>query len=113
MEKPPCRHCRQRPASATRSRRGLCWTCSKVAAVRALYPSTSKYACAGVGISNARRLPPESATTARPGSPDKLAELERRAAAELGLWHEDDSDGENGADVVLCESVPEERAENY
>jgi hypothetical protein len=44
----------------------------------------------GVGEGNGPRAKPAEATAARPGTEAKLAELERRAAAGLELWHPQD-----------------------
>ena len=48
------------------------------------------YGRRGVGNGNHRRPLPEP-TDARPGSPEKLAVLARRAAAGKELWHPDDA----------------------
>ena len=39
--KKTCRHCHKRPAWRPR---GLCWSCHRNTAIRALYPIESKYA---------------------------------------------------------------------
>ena len=71
--------------------RGLCWPCYYTPGVRELYPSTSKYAKRGVGNGNPTDLPLPEPTTAGPGSPEKMAVLEARAAAGQRLWHPDDA----------------------
>src|SRR5687767_2729126 len=79
-----CRHCQQ---SKVNRPRGLCWSCYYRPGVRELYPSTSKYARRGVGnFAGAAPLPP-CPTSARPGTPEKLAVLEERARDRCGLWH--------------------------
>jgi hypothetical protein len=83
---PDCRHCRRRKAYKPR---GLCFTCFGTPGVRDLFPSHSKYARRGLGTGNHDR-PPPAPTSAPPGSPDKLAVLEQRAAAGQELWHPDD-----------------------
>lgn len=40
--------------------------------------------------SNHHRPSPSEPTTAPPGSPEKLAVLSARFAAQVGLWHPDD-----------------------
>ena len=83
-----CRHCTKR--KATRSR-GLCWTCFYSPA-RALYAADGpqKYARRGVADTYAPRPLPEP-TAARPGTPQKLAVIEARAAARLALFHPADA----------------------
>ena len=81
-----CRHCLR--ANVNRPR-GLCWCCYYAPGVRALYPSTSRYA-RGV-IDTYAPAPLDAApTTAYPGSAAKLAVLERRAALGLALFHPQD-----------------------
>jgi hypothetical protein len=55
--------------------------------VRDQYPSV---AYRGPGAGMAERPAPPAPTSHRPGTPGKVAELARRAAAELSLWHQDD-----------------------
>jgi hypothetical protein len=54
--------------------------------VRDLYPSTSKFARRGVSDFNGKAAMPEP-TDAPPGSPEKVAILERRARLGQALWH--------------------------
>ncbi len=77
--KPPCRHCHELPANCARR---LCWGCYYTPAVRALYPP----ALQKVPMDGTDALP-ESPTTARAGSLDKVAVLEARAAAGVCLFH--------------------------
>ena len=78
-----CRNCRV--VGACRPR-GLCWCCYNRPEVRALFPSTSKFARRGVGTGNRCALPDE-ATPAPPGSAEKVAVLEERARLGVSLWH--------------------------
>lgn len=51
-----------------------------------MHPSTSKFARRGVCDFNGRARLPEP-TQAPPGSPEKVAVLERRARLGQALWH--------------------------
>lgn len=82
--RPLCRHCSR---SAVHRPRGLCVRCYYAPGVRALYPSTSRYAKRGVGQTG-RTLP--EPTTAMPGSPEKVAAMEQRAASRQMIFHPDD-----------------------
>lgn len=91
-----CVHCRRKGVCRPR---GLCWDCFYTPGVRKLY-AVSDSVCAdrGVGGDNGRHRPPPAApTAARPGSPEKLAVLIERAAAETLLWHDDDRGIDDGA----------------
>ena len=81
-----CRHCRA--GSLTRPRR-LCWSCYYRPDVRALYPPAVQYGSAADAPGEVRAgvTPPPVPTPHRPGSEGKVAALEARAAAGLGLWH--------------------------
>jgi hypothetical protein len=82
-----CRHCGTRAVNRPRC---LCWSCYYTPGVRQLYPPTSKFARQGVGLGNRNApLPPEP-TAALPGTPEKVAVLEARAAARVALWHPGD-----------------------
>lgn len=70
--------------------RGLCWHCYHVPGVKELYPPTSKYARHGVPNYCGTR-PWPTPTAAAPGTPEKLAELGRRAEAGEELWHPADA----------------------
>jgi len=85
--RPLCRHCNRKFVNRPR---GLCWTCWYTPGVRALYPSTSKFARRGVP-DYCGRSPLPSPTAAPPGSPEKVAVLEARAARGQALWHPADS----------------------
>jgi hypothetical protein len=83
-----CRHCSQRNVNRPR---GLCWSCYYTPGVKELYPSTSKYARRGVGNGSGPRPLPPAPTTAAPGTPEKVAVMERRAAARRAIFHPADS----------------------
>jgi hypothetical protein len=79
-----CRHCQR---SNVNRPRGLCWSCYYNPAVRTRFPSTSKFARRGIldfeGVPTSSPEP----TTALPGTPEKVAVLERRARLGQALWH--------------------------
>jgi hypothetical protein len=79
-----CRHCGR---SKVNRPRGLCWSCYYTPGVRERYPSTSKFAYRGNGTGNGAAPLPLEPTTARPGSPEKVAVLEERARRRQALWH--------------------------
>ncbi len=83
-----CRHCQKSNASRPR---GLCWSCYYTPGVRALYPSSSKFARRGVLDFNGRSPLPPFPTRALPGSPEKIAVLQQRASLRVSLWHPDDA----------------------
>ena len=83
-----CRHCGRSPVNRPR---GLCWSCYYAPGVRERYPSTSKFARRGIGNFNGRAEPPAEPTDALPGTPEKVAVLERRARLRQSLWHPDDA----------------------
>ena len=83
-----CRHCRRAPVTRAR---GLCYRCYYGRGVRALYPSTSKFARHGVEDFNGRALLPPFPTPAMPGTPEKIAILQQRASLGVELWHPDDA----------------------
>jgi hypothetical protein len=78
--------------------RGLCWTCYYEPGVKDQYPSDSKYARRGVGKESDG---PEgeldiAPTAAEPGTPEKIAVMERRAAKGLSIFHPGDPRIEHG-----------------
>lgn len=97
--RPLCVHCKQRRMNRPR---GLCFSCSIRPEIRALYPSTSKYAKRGCGLGNQAPLP-TSPTTALPGTARKVAVLEERARLGQSLWHPLDArdDGQETRRVEL------------
>jgi hypothetical protein len=88
MTRPFCRHCHR--IAVTRPR-GLCWGCYYTPGVREQYPPTSKHGRRGAGayLAGGFKLPDEP-TAAAPGSPEKVAALEARAAVGVALWHPDE-----------------------
>ncbi len=94
ISQPLCRHCERPKVSRPR---GLCWTCYYTPGVKALYPSTSKYAHRGVGGGNRHRPLPATPTTAAPCTPEKLAVFQERIAAGQSLFHPEDARYEGDA----------------
>jgi hypothetical protein len=84
----PCRHC---GASNVTRPRGLCWRCFDAPGVRQLYPSAAKRPGHGLTDPHGERPLPSHPTTALPGSPEKVAVLEARAALGVAWWHPLDS----------------------
>jgi hypothetical protein len=80
-----CKHCNRRKAVRPR---GLCCPCYDDPEVRALHPSTSRYARRGVGHDGGGV--PLTATDAAPGTEAKVQVLEERARLGVDLWHPDD-----------------------
>lgn len=95
-----CRHCGCQKASRPR---GLCWRCFDVPGIRNLYPSTSKYARRGLVCEDNPQLRPPQPTSARPGSPEKLAVLEQRAECGEALWHPEDQTWEMNAVALVSQ----------
>jgi len=85
-----CQHCMKRKVNRPR---GLCWGCWYTPGVRDLYPSTSKFARQGVGVT-APLAGATRPTAAHPGTPEKLEVLEARAGRGEALWHAGDSGGD-------------------
>jgi hypothetical protein len=84
-----CAHCGE--TGVKLSARGLCYVCYNTPAIRHAYPRQNGSTLRrGVGEGNGPRSLPAVATATRPGSEAKIAELERRAAAGLELWHPED-----------------------
>ncbi len=79
-----CRHCQRVPSNRPR---GLCWSCYYTPGVRELYPSTSKFARRGVDDFYGEAHLAAQPTSARPGTPEKVAVLEERARLGVSLWH--------------------------
>lgn len=98
----PCRHCGH-PRSNPLSKRGLCWCCYHTPSVRALYPSTSKFAKHGVG-NHCRQSVMPSPTNAPPASPEKVAVLEGRAERGESLFSPHDADWEAWGDRYIMEA---------
>jgi hypothetical protein len=85
-----CRHCKRPVREAKAVRRGLCWGCRQSPDIRALHPPPwTIFAGRPVtGFSSQAAL--GEPTEAMPGTPEKVAVLEARAAAGLSLWHPED-----------------------
>ena len=91
-----CRHCHK--ARVSRPRR-LCWNCYYEPAIRALYPSTSKYGRRGFSAGLMNGKPVLESTHAAPGSLEKILVLMRRAELGQELWHPHDA---TLAGPILC-----------
>ncbi len=85
--RPMCRH---GEACVVSRPRGLCWACYRRPGVKELYPSTSKYARRGVSNTTAQSKLPDP-TDAAPGTPEKVAVMEARAARGEALFHPEDA----------------------
>ncbi len=84
----PCRHCRQKVISRPRR---LCWHCFGQPEVRALYPSTSKFARRGHGNGFRNTPLPQTPTPHLPQTPEKVAVLCQRAEDGEQLFHPEDA----------------------
>jgi hypothetical protein len=85
-----CRHCHKNRVARPR---GLCQKCFYAPGVRDLYPlSGSKFARRGHGCEPTGRLADEP-TTHKPGTAEKAAVLQARAAAGVSLFHPHDARG--------------------
>ncbi len=91
-----CRHCQSRPVNRPR---GLCWGCYYSPGIREQYPSTSKFARRGEGVSNFKGPVPLARvpTAALPGTPEKVATLADRARNMQSLFHPLDANHERPA----------------
>jgi ribosomal protein S14 len=87
---PNCRHCGREKVNRPR---GLCWTCHRSPAVRALYGPVSKYGTRGVGHHGERRRLPPDPTDTPPGTPERAAVYAERCRTGCTLWHPDDATG--------------------
>jgi hypothetical protein len=101
---PICRHCSK--ARVNRPR-GLCWGCYYTPGIRNQYPITSKFARRGVADCYGN-VPLPDPTTAPPGTPEKMAVLERRAQNRQALWHP--LDARHVGDARALEAVLRRRA---
>jgi hypothetical protein len=86
--RPQCLHCRVRPQCKPR---GLCSVCNDDRQVRDCYAflTSDKYRTRGTAHSKPQRIPEPTATY--PGTPERLAVLEARAAAGECLFHPEDA----------------------
>jgi hypothetical protein len=82
--RPVCRHCRVGNPSRAR---GLCYQCFLSPSIRHQYGPVSYHGRRGIGNLRGAVPLPDEPTTAAPGTPEKLAEFERRAAANRQLFH--------------------------
>lgn len=104
--RPICKHCKKVPVNRPR---GLCWNCYYAPGVKELYPSTSKYAHRGVSNGQMHTVPlPAEPCPFPPGTPEKTAELERRAAAGEALRHPKDADWKAYATYIPKEPTDEQ-----
>ena len=87
LQEPMCRHCQRNKA---RRARRLCWTCSQSAAIRMLYPSTSKFAAKGPPDHYGPAPLPEPTDTV-PGSAERQAVLTERASLGQALFNPRDA----------------------
>lgn len=78
-----CRHCGRK----VNRPKGLCWSCYYNPEISARYPSTSIYARRGVSDKHREGLPCEPAPV-YPGTSEKIALMEQRAAEGKQLFHE-------------------------
>jgi len=80
---PLCRHCGQKPRCrhGKEHRYRLCWWCLQLPGVKELYPFVDDVELGAV---------PEM-TDAGPGTPEKLAVMERRAARGEQMFHPEDA----------------------
>jgi hypothetical protein len=90
IARPICRHCGCRVVTRPR---GLCWTCYYLPGVRDRYETIGIYARRGVANGYRHGTMPEP-TTALPGTAEKVAVLEQRAAVGQALWHPSDAQTE-------------------
>jgi hypothetical protein len=83
-----CRHCGAKEATRPK---GLCWGCYYDPAVKALYPTTSKYANKGIwaGVNKESVVPP-APTDSLPGSGEKVDVMGARVARGESAFHPQD-----------------------
>lgn len=85
-----CRHCKREMRIYGR---GLCYTCFTTRSIRVMYPRGSHGGIANVkrgdGVDNARR-PASCPTSAQPGSVEKIAVMQWRAAMGEEVFHPQD-----------------------
>jgi len=83
-----CRHCGRAEASRPR---GLCCGCYYRPQVRAQYPSLSKFGRRSGWARGQSSGLAACPTGALPGSPEKIAVMQQRAALRQELFHPDDA----------------------
>lgn len=79
-----CRHCGRTPSARPR---GLCRACYRDRQLRERYPSTSKFGRRSTPDFLGRAVLAGTPTLAMPGTPEKVAILEQRAAHRQALRH--------------------------
>jgi hypothetical protein len=84
-----CCHCQKKKQNRPR---GLCWTCYYGPGIRALHPSSSKFARHGILDKNGGVPLPHRPTAAVPGSEAKIQVLMERAQLQQALFHPEDGD---------------------
>ncbi len=108
-DRPLCRHCKRRLAA--RGKRGLCFADHCDPAIRALYPSESKFSSRWTwhGIPDTERVPPppDRPTSATPGTEAKLLVLTERARRGRSLWHPYDARVDDEGRRRLARRLPE------
>jgi hypothetical protein len=83
-----CKHCQ---CCKVNRPRGLCWTCYYTPGVKDQYGPVSKFGRRGLGNHLKSKLPlPERATSAIPGSEEKIRILMERVAKGQQLFHPED-----------------------
>lgn len=88
MSEAKCKHCGRPKVNRPR---GLFWQCYYTPGVKDQNPSTSKHARFGVRDFCGPAPLPREPTTARAGSPEKIAVFAARAEAGENLFHPEDS----------------------
>lgn len=85
---PTCRHC---GAMRVTRPKGLCWNCYTRPGLKEQYESLNKYGRRN-GWTGFRKAPlPSKATSAQPGSEEKVRVLMERASQGVQLFHPDDA----------------------
>lgn len=83
-----CRSCKKVRSNRPR---GLCYSCYYKPSVRAMFPSTSKFARKGAGIGVCCSKSSAVPTGAMPGSEEKIRVLMERVSRGEDLWHPSDA----------------------
>ncbi len=86
-----CLHCKDRPGNRCR---GLCGKCYYRLDVRNQYAASCNQHTVRRGVCHAGQpvTAPELPTATWPGTPDRVAEMMRRAESNQTLWHPNDFD---------------------
>ena len=83
-----CQNCLRKKVNRPR---GLCFCCYYSPDVRERYPTTSKYGRRGVCDYYGKERVPPVATSAMPGTQEKVCILVHRAEMGVSLWHPADA----------------------